>query len=53
LPTQPALLASLPPTLHALFESGISAGGLTALFLNLAWRPSHTETTDLSDPTPH
>jgi xanthine permease XanP len=37
LPTQPALLASLPPTLHALLESGISAGGLTALFLNLVW----------------
>ncbi len=37
LPTQPALLTSLPPTLHALFESGISAGGLTALFLNLVW----------------
>ncbi|MEO6003024.1 MAG: solute carrier family 23 protein [Opitutus sp.] len=37
LPTQPALLTSLPPTLHALLESGISAGGLTALFLNLAW----------------
>ena len=37
LPTQPTLLTSLPPTLHALLESGISAGGLTALMLNLAW----------------
>ena len=37
LPTQPTLLASLPTTLHALLESGISAGGLTALVLNLAW----------------
>jgi len=38
LPTQPALLASLPGWLHALLESGISAGGLTALVLNLVWR---------------
>jgi uracil-xanthine permease len=37
LPTQPALLASLPPFAHALLESGISAGGLTALFLSLLW----------------
>jgi len=37
LPTQPALLASLPGWLHALLESGISAGGLTALTLNLLW----------------
>jgi xanthine permease XanP len=37
LPTQPALLASLPGWLHALLESGISAGGLTALVLTLAW----------------
>lgn len=37
LPTQPALLASLPNWLHALFESGISAGGLTALGLNIVW----------------
>lgn len=37
LPTQPGLLASLPGWLHALLESGISAGGLTALVLNLAW----------------
>jgi xanthine permease XanP len=37
LPTQPGLLASLPSWLHALLESGISAGGLTALFLTLLW----------------
>lgn len=37
LPTQPTILASLPPALHALLESGISAGGLTALILNLVW----------------
>lgn len=40
LPTQPALLASLPSYLKALFESGISAGGITALGLNLLWRPA-------------
>ncbi len=38
LPTQPILLASLPDWLHALLESGISAGGLTALLLTLLWR---------------
>lgn len=37
LPTQPALLASLPTYVGALLESGISAGGLTALALNLVW----------------
>jgi uracil-xanthine permease len=37
LPTQPGLLASLPSWLHALLESGISAGGLTALLLTLLW----------------
>ena len=37
LPTQPALLASLPNWLHSLLESGISAGGLTALLLSLLW----------------
>ena len=37
LPTQPSILASLPEFLRALLESGISAGGLTALILNLAW----------------
>jgi xanthine/uracil permease len=37
LPTQPALLASLPSWLHSLLESGISAGGLTALLLTLLW----------------
>ncbi|MEO7415265.1 MAG: solute carrier family 23 protein [Opitutaceae bacterium] len=38
LPTQPSVLASLPSFLRALLESGISAGGLTALGLNLVWR---------------
>jgi len=37
LPTQPGLLASLPGWLHALLESSISAGGLTALLLTLLW----------------
>ncbi len=37
LPTQPALLASLPAFLQSLLESGISAGGLTALLLTLLW----------------
>lgn len=37
LPTQPGLLHGAPPIVHALLESGISAGGLTALILNLAW----------------
>src|SRR5882724_3730547 len=36
LPTQPGLLASLPEFARALLDSGISAGGLTALVLNLA-----------------
>jgi xanthine/uracil permease len=42
LPTQPKLLASLPEFFRLLLESGISAGGLTALVLNLAWRASET-----------
>jgi xanthine/uracil permease len=37
LPTQPGLLHGAPAFVHALLESGISAGGLTALVLNLAW----------------
>ena len=37
LPTQPGLIASFPALLRSVLESGISAGGLTALFLNLAW----------------
>jgi uracil-xanthine permease len=37
LPTQPALLKSLPEFAQSLLESGISAGGLTALTLNLVW----------------
>ena len=38
LPTQPALLESFPTVLRSLMESGISAGGLTALALNFLWR---------------
>ena len=38
LPTQPGLLAGLPAVVRALLESGISAGGLTALALNILWR---------------
>ncbi len=38
LPTQPQVLAGLPGWLHALLESGIAAGGLTALILNFLWR---------------
>ena len=49
LPTQPALLASLPGMLHSLLESGISAGGLTALVLNFCWRERRTETPELAD----
>ncbi len=37
LPTQPGLLAGAPPIVHALFESSVSAGGLTALVMNLVW----------------
>ncbi len=45
LPTQPKLLESLPGILHSLLESGISAGGLTALVLNLVWRVKSSEET--------
>ncbi len=38
LPTQPGLLIGVPSVLRALLESGISAGGLTALALNILWR---------------
>ena len=34
-PSQPRLFAALPEALRALFESGIAAGGLTALILNV------------------
>jgi len=34
-PSQPRLFAALPPALRALLESGIAAGGVTALVLNL------------------
>ncbi len=42
-PSQPKLFASLPSALRALFESGIAAGGLTALLLNLVMpQPART-----------
>lgn len=44
LPTQPGLIASFPTLLRSLLESGISAGGLTALFLNIAWPARATVT---------
>lgn len=50
LPTQPALLASLPPVLQTLLESGISAGGLTALGLNLVW-PAKVQATVVAPPS--
>jgi uracil-xanthine permease len=34
-PSQPRLFAALPAAFRALFESGIAAGGVTALLLNL------------------
>jgi xanthine permease XanP len=34
-PSQPTLFAMAPPALRSLFESGIAAGGVTALLLNL------------------
>jgi uracil-xanthine permease len=43
LPTQPGLLDGMPSVVHALLESGISAGGLTALVLNLVWRDPRRE----------
>jgi xanthine permease XanP len=49
LPTQPKLLESLPGILHSLLESGISAGGLTALVLNFVWRVKRSDTPDLAD----
>ncbi|MCX6954260.1 MAG: purine/pyrimidine permease [Verrucomicrobia bacterium] len=49
LPTQPKLLESLPGVLHSLLESGISAGGLTALLLNVCWRAKHPEAPELAD----
>jgi uracil-xanthine permease len=46
LPTQPKLLESLPGVLHSLLESGISAGGLTALALNLVWRAKRADSAE-------
>ena len=37
LPTQPALAAGFPEMIRAGFESGISAGGLTAIALSALW----------------
>jgi xanthine permease XanP len=37
LPTQPGIVAAAPEIVRALFESGISAGGLTAIAMNLLW----------------
>ncbi len=39
LPTQSGLLVDLPAIVRSLLESGISAGGITALALNILWRP--------------
>ncbi len=39
LPTQPAIVATIPELVRPVFESGISSGGLTALLLNALWRP--------------
>ena len=37
LPTQPGLLEGLPMIVQSVMASSISAGGFTALVLNLAW----------------
>jgi xanthine permease XanP len=37
LPTQPGLVAKFPEVIRMVFESGISAGGITAIALNLLW----------------
>lgn len=39
LPTQPGLIAVFPELIRTVLESGISAGGLTAIALNLLWPP--------------
>ncbi len=44
LPTQPVLFASQPEFMKSLLESGISAGGLTALVLNLVWHAKSVKT---------
>jgi xanthine/uracil permease len=49
LPTQPKLLESLPGVLHSLLESGISAGGLTALALNFVWRDRQAKSVRLAE----
>jgi NCS2 family nucleobase:cation symporter-2/xanthine permease XanP len=40
-PSQPHWLETLPPVLRTLLESGISAGGVTALLLNLVLPGGH------------
>lgn len=52
LPTQPGLLEGLPSFLRPLFESGISAGGLTALVVNIAWPAPKTASESLTAPAP-
>ena len=37
LPTQRGLTAGIPEIIRAVFESGISAGGLTAMTLTAVW----------------
>jgi xanthine permease XanP len=43
LPTQPGLLTGLPAAIRGLFESGISAGGVTALALSVLWSRASVE----------
>lgn len=50
LPAQKDLLGSLPPILRTLLESGISAGGLVALLLNLLW-PEKAQATVVTPPS--
>lgn len=52
LPTQPTLLKDFPDVIRPLFESGISAGGLTALVLNLAWPAATIARSEESDLEP-
>ena len=43
-PTQPKLFEALPNALRSLFDSGIAAGGVTALVLNVVLPAAKTET---------
>jgi uracil-xanthine permease len=49
-PSQPRLFASLPVALRALFESGIAAGGVTALLLNVVMPKPRARAEDVSRP---